>query len=58
MNFNDVKLASKLVMKAGRVPMIQGARGVGKSTLAKTVAEEEGMIYINIDGNLLKEGCN
>lgn len=56
MKFNDAKLAAKVVMMAGRVPMLQGERGIGKSTMAKEICREEKMIYINIDCNLLKEG--
>ena len=56
MKFNDAKIAAKTVMMAGRVPMLQGERGIGKSTMAKEICREEGMVYINIDCNLLKEG--
>lgn len=56
MNFENCKQAVELVMLSGHVPVLKGERGIGKSSLAKQVAKELDMSYVNIDANLLKEG--
>ncbi len=56
MNFNDALLTSKLITRTNYVPMLVGERGIGKSALAKQLAEEEDMMFVSIDVNLLKEG--
>ncbi|WP_125152396.1 AAA family ATPase [Clostridium rectalis] len=56
MNFNEAILAVDLVIKSGAVPLLIGESGVGKTALVREYAKREGYYFINIDGNLLKEG--
>lgn len=56
MNFTDTLKSAELVLAAGEVPLIVGESGIGKTALAKEMAERNGWSLIVIDGNLLKEG--
>ncbi len=56
MNFNDTKKSVQLVLATGEVPLIIGDSGIGKTALAKEIAEENNWSLVVIDGNLLKEG--
>lgn len=56
MNFNDTLLAAELVIKTEEVPLIVGESGIGKTALAKALAEKNNFQLFVIDGNLLKEG--
>lgn len=56
MNFTDTLKSADLVLSAGEVPLIVGESGIGKTALAKKIAEENNYSLIVIDGNLLKEG--
>lgn len=56
MNFNDAKGSAELVLLANQVPLLVGETGIGKSSLARTIANQEGWALEIIDGNLLKEG--
>lgn len=56
MNFTDTLKSVDLVLATGEVPLIVGKSGIGKTALAKKVAEENNFSLITIDGNLLKEG--
>lgn len=56
MKFTEVLQSIELVIKAGSVPLLVGESGIGKTALMKQFAETYGYYYINIDGNLLKEG--
>ncbi|MFA6939571.1 MAG: ATP-binding protein [Clostridiaceae bacterium] len=56
MNFTDTLKSVDLVLSAGEVPLIVGESGIGKTDLAREIAEEKGWSLIVIDGNLLKEG--
>lgn len=56
MNFIDSMLTAELVIKSGAVPLIIGESGIGKTALVKALAYKNRYYYINIDGNMLKEG--
>lgn len=56
MNFTDTLKSVDLVLSAGEVPLIVGESGIGKTDLAREIAEEKDWSLIVIDGNLLKEG--
>lgn len=56
MNFIDTLLTADLVIKSGAVPLLIGESGIGKTALAKTLAEKEAYYLVTIDGNMLKEG--
>lgn len=56
MNFKDTKLAAELTMLSGGVPIIVGERGIGKTALARLIANENDFHYVGLDANLLKEG--
>jgi len=56
MNFTDTLKSVELVLSAGEVPLIVGESGIGKTDLAREIAEEKHWSLIVIDGNLLKEG--
>lgn len=56
MNFNDVKGSAELVLLANQVPLLVGETGIGKTSLARAIAEQQGWELVVIDGNLLKEG--
>lgn len=56
MNFNDTLLSADLIVETNEVPLIVGESGIGKTALAKELAEKNGWSLVVIDGNLLKEG--
>jgi len=56
MNYADTLKSVDLVLATGEVPLIVGETGIGKTALAKELAEANGWRLIVIDGNLLKEG--
>jgi MoxR-like ATPases len=56
MNFTDTLKSVDLVLATGEVPLIVGESGIGKTALAKEIAQESHWSLIVINGNLLKEG--
>ena len=56
MNYKDTLKSVALVLATGEVPLIIGETGIGKTALAKEIADENHWRLIVIDGNLLKEG--
>ena len=56
MNYNDTLQSVELVLATGEVPLIIGESGIGKTALAKEIAQKNQWSLIVIDGNLLKEG--
>lgn len=56
MNFIDTLKSVDLVLASGEVPLIVGETGIGKTALAKEIADANSWSLIVIDGNLLKEG--
>ncbi|MBU3189354.1 ATP-binding protein [Clostridium bowmanii] len=56
MNFKDTLLSVELVIETDEVPIVVGESGIGKTALAKELAEKRGWSLVVIDGNLLKEG--
>lgn len=56
MNYNDTLRSVELVLSTGEVPLLVGESGIGKTALAKQLAEQNHWSLIVIDGNLLKEG--
>ena len=56
MNFIDTLKSVDLVLATGEVPLIVGETGIGKTALAKELANENSWSLLVIDGNLLKEG--
>lgn len=56
MNYSNTLKSVDLVLATGEVPLIVGETGIGKTALAKELAETNNWSLIVIDGNLLKEG--
>lgn len=56
MNYTDTLKSVDLVLLTGEVPLIVGESGIGKTALAKEIANNNRWSLIVIDGNLLKEG--
>jgi len=56
MNFIDTLKSVDLVLSTGEVPLIVGESGIGKTALAKEIAQAKHWSLIVINGNLLKEG--
>lgn len=56
MNFTETLKSAALVLATGEVPLIVGESGIGKTALAKEIAQENQWSLIVINGNLLKEG--
>jgi len=56
MNFKDTMQSVDLVIQTNEVPLIVGESGIGKTALAKALANIKGWSIVTIDGNLLKEG--
>lgn len=56
MNFKDTLISAELVLETGEVPLIIGESGIGKTSLAKKLANKNNFKLVVIDGNLLKEG--
>lgn len=56
MNFANTIKSVELVLATGEVPLIVGDSGIGKTALARELADKNNWSLIIIDGNLLKEG--
>jgi hypothetical protein len=56
MNYIDTLESAELVISTGEVPLLVGESGIGKTALAKELAQRNDWSLIVIDGNLLKEG--
>lgn len=56
MNFRDTLQSVDLVLATGEVPLIIGESGIGKTALAKEIAQDHNWSLIVMNGNLLKEG--
>ena len=56
MNFKDTLISAELVLETGEVPLIIGESGIGKTALAKKLANKNNFKLVVNDGNLLKEG--
>ncbi|MBU3113792.1 ATP-binding protein [Clostridium lacusfryxellense] len=56
MNFKDTMQSVDLVIQTNEVPLVVGESGIGKTALAKALANIKGWSLVIIDGNLLKEG--
>lgn len=56
MNFTDTFKSVELVLAAHQVPLLVGETGIGKTALAKDIAQKHDWALVAIDGNLLKEG--
>ena len=56
MNFKDTLISAELVLETGEVPLIIGESGIGKTALAKKLANKNNFKLVVIDGNLLKGG--
>lgn len=56
MNFIDTLKSVDLVLATGEVPLIVGESGIGKTALAKEIAQVNHWSLVVINGNLLKEG--
>lgn len=56
MNFTDTLKSAELVVATGEVPLIVGESGIGKTALARQLANKNNWSLVVIDGNLLKEG--
>jgi hypothetical protein len=56
MNFTDTIKSVDLVLSTGEVPLIVGESGIGKTALAKELAQENHWTLMVINGNILKEG--
>ena len=55
MNFIDTLKSVDLVLSTNEVPLVVGESGIGKTALAKKLAEENNWSLVVIDGNLLKK---
>ncbi|AET69261.1 ATPase family protein associated with various cellular activities (AAA) [Desulfosporosinus orientis DSM 765] len=56
MNYTDTLKSVDLVLSTEEVPLIVGESGIGKTALAREIAEKNHWSLIVINGNLLKEG--
>lgn len=56
MNYTDTLKSVGLVLATGEVPLIIGESGIGKTALAKELAQQNQWSLVIINGNLLKEG--
>jgi MoxR-like ATPase len=56
LSFKQVIGPVKLSLMSGAVPILVGERGIGKTSIARFIAKEQGWRFAHIDGNLLKEG--
>jgi MoxR-like ATPase len=56
MNFTDTLKSVDLVQTTGEVPLIVGESGIGKTALAREIAQEHQWRLIVINGKSLKEG--
>ena len=53
MNIEDTKKACEIILKAGKVPMLWGPPGVGKTTMFKQLALKHGVEFRSLTTNLL-----
>ncbi|SFD15726.1 ATP-binding protein [Clostridium uliginosum] len=56
MNYTETLSTVDLVINSKDVPLIIGESGIGKTSLVKEIAKNNGCYLITIDANLLKEG--
>lgn len=56
MNYSETLNTVDLILATNDVPLIIGESGIGKTSLVKLIAKNNGDYLINIDANLLKEG--
>ena len=56
MNYTDTLKSVDLILATGEVPLIVGESGIGKTALAKELADKNNWHLVVINGNLLKEG--
>ena len=56
MNYSECINAVSLVLESNEVPLIIGESGIGKTSLIKHIARDNGYYLVTIDANLLKEG--
>lgn len=56
MNYTDTLKSVDLVLATGEVPLIIGESGIGKTALARELAQRYDWSLVVINGNLLKEG--
>ena len=56
MNFIETLKSVDLVLATNEVPLVVGESGIGKTALARKLAQENNWSLVVIDGNLLKEG--
>lgn len=56
MKFSEVLDTIKMIIEVNEVPLVIGESGIGKTAMAKRVAEDMGYSLVTIDANLLKEG--
>lgn len=56
MNYSECLNTVDLIVASNDVPLIIGESGVGKTSLVKKIAKNNGYHLVTIDANLLKEG--
>ncbi len=56
LNYSECLNTVDLIVASNEVPLIIGESGVGKTSLVKRIAKENGYYLVTIDANLLKEG--
>lgn len=56
MNYSETLNTVDLIIESNDVPLIIGESGIGKTSLVKYIAKNNGDYLITIDANLLKEG--
>lgn len=56
MNYSECLSTVDLIIESNDVPLIIGESGVGKTSLVKYIAKNNGYYLVTIDANLLKEG--
>ena len=56
MNYSECLKTVDLIVAANDVPLIIGESGIGKTSLVKRIARDNGHYLVTIDANLLKEG--
>lgn len=56
MNYSECLNTIELIIASNDVPLIIGESGIGKTSLVKKLARNNGYYLVTIDANLLKEG--
>lgn len=56
MNYSETLNTVELIIASNEVPLIIGESGIGKTSLVKQIAKNNGNYLVTIDANLLKEG--